>query len=167
MQGTERGVISRMEKKFKSKLEPRGPGGAWTFLRIPFDVNKVFGSKGRVSVARTINDFRLRSSIFPEGDGTHILWVNKAIQKGARVKPGDSVQVSLSLDLARRVVAIPSYFKRVLADREMARVAFLKLSYSRKREIVDRIKSAKTESTRDRRIEQAVKSLSEGQNRRG
>jgi hypothetical protein len=159
-------VISRMEKKFKSKLEPRGPGGAWTFLRIPFDVNKTFGNKGRVSVAGTINDFRFRSSIFPEGDGAHILWVNRAIQKGARVKAGDSVQVSLSLDLARRVVAIPSYFKRLLADREMARVAFLKLSYSRKKDIVDHIRSAKTESTRDRRIELALKSLSEGQNRR-
>jgi hypothetical protein len=156
-----------MEKKFKSKLEPRGPGGAWTFLRIPFDVNKAFGSKGRVSVTGTINNFRFRSSIFPEGDGTHILWVNKAIQKGARVKPGGPVQVSLSLDLARRVVAIPSYFKRALAHREMARVAFLKLSYSRKREIVDRIKSAKAESTRDRRIELALKSLSEGRKRRG
>jgi hypothetical protein len=159
-------VISRMEKKFKSKLEPRGPGGAWTFLRIPFDVNKAFRSKGRVSVGGTINDFRFRSSIFPEGDGTHILWVNKAIQKGAGVKPGDPVQVSLSQDLAQRVVAVPSYFKRALAHREMARVAFLKLSYSRKKDIVDHIRSAKTESTRDRRIELALKSLFEGRKRR-
>ena len=155
-----------MEKKFKSKLEPRGPGGAWTFLRIPLDVNKAFGNKGRVSVAGTINDFRFRSSIFPEGDGTHILWVNKAIQKGAGVNPGDPVQVSLSQDLGQRVVAVPSYFKWALADRELARVAFEKLSYSRKRDIVNHIRSAKTGSTREQRIELALKSLCEGRKRR-
>ena len=117
-------MIAHMEKKFRSMLEPRGPGGAWTFLRIPFDVNKAFGSKGRVSVARTINGSGFKSSIFAEGDGTHILWVKKALEERAGVSPGDSVQVSLARDLAKRVVAIPAQFKRALAQSGKARAAF-------------------------------------------
>jgi hypothetical protein len=49
-----------MVQVFKAKLTPRGPGGAWTFLTIPFDVATVFGSKARVPLAGTINGFPFR-----------------------------------------------------------------------------------------------------------
>lgn len=117
-------MIAHVEKKFRSRLEPRGPGGAWTFLRIPFDVNKAFGSKG--ACFRSQKDQRLRFQEFAirGGDGTHILWVKKVLEERAGVSPGDSVQVSLARDLAKRVVAIPALLKRALAHSGKARAAF-------------------------------------------
>lgn len=38
------------KRSFEARLTARGPGGAWTFLPIPFDVQAVFGSKARVAV---------------------------------------------------------------------------------------------------------------------
>ena len=43
--------------KFKAKLTGRGPGGAWTFIEIPFNVPEVFGRKGQVPVRAMLNGF--------------------------------------------------------------------------------------------------------------
>ena len=71
-------------KRFKGRLIPRGPGGAWTFLAIPFSVEEAFGSRARVAVSGTLNGFAFRNSLMPEGDGTHSMMVNKALQAGAK-----------------------------------------------------------------------------------
>jgi hypothetical protein len=85
-------------KKFKARLASRGPGAAWTFLEIPFSVEKAFGSKARVPVAGTINGFAFRNSLLPQGDGTHAMAVSKALQAGANARAGDLVSVSLEVD---------------------------------------------------------------------
>ena len=69
-----------MQQRFKAKLTSRGPGGAWTFLPIPFDVEKAFGSKARVSVAGTMNGCAFQNSLLPQGDGTHQMAVSKDLQ---------------------------------------------------------------------------------------
>jgi hypothetical protein len=96
-----------MKQKFEAKLQGKGPGDAWTFLRIPFDVQKAFGSKARVPVAGTINGFPFRNSLMPEGDVTHSMMVNKELQKGARAGAGDTVAVVIELDQTPRTIAIP------------------------------------------------------------
>ena len=71
-----------MKRKFKAKLQAKGPGGAWTFLPIPFDAMAEFGSKGRIAVAGTMNGFAFRNSLMPEGDGTHSMvnWIEFTMQ---------------------------------------------------------------------------------------
>src|ERR1017187_2130002 len=81
-----------MQKKFKAKAEPAGPGGAWCFLAIPFDVAELWGSRGRVRVKGTINGFPFRTNIQPS-EGRHLLTFNKQLQAGAKAKPGDMVAV--------------------------------------------------------------------------
>jgi len=44
-----------MKKNFKAAPAIQGPGGAWTFLKIPFNVEKVWGVKGRLVVKGTVN----------------------------------------------------------------------------------------------------------------
>ena len=78
-------------KSFKTRLIARGPGGAWTHLDIPFSVEKEFGTKARVPVAGTLNGFAFRTSLMPNGDGTHSMAVNKAMQAGAKAVAGDLV----------------------------------------------------------------------------
>lgn len=80
-----------MRQEFEAKLMSKGPGGAWTYLPIPFDVREVFGTKSRVAVAGTMNGFAFRNSLMPEGDGTHSMMVGKELQTGAGARAGDSV----------------------------------------------------------------------------
>ena len=60
--------------------------GAWTFLRVPFDVQEVFGSRARVAVKGSVNGVAVRGSLMPQGDGAHILVVNKSVRDRATKK---------------------------------------------------------------------------------
>jgi hypothetical protein len=81
--------------RFQATVERGGEGGAWMLLMIPRAVSDVFGVRGRLSVVGTVNGFPIQTSIFPNGDGTHHLMFNKAMQKGAAATAGDVVDVEL------------------------------------------------------------------------
>jgi hypothetical protein len=43
-------------QQFKGKLEAIGPGGAWTYMKVPFSVQKVFGSRAAVGAGARSDD---------------------------------------------------------------------------------------------------------------
>jgi hypothetical protein len=143
-------------KQFKARLASRGPGAAWTFLEIPFNVEKAFGSKARVPVAGTMNGFAFRNSLLPQGDGTHAMAVSKALQTGAKARAGDLVSVSMQVDRSERIVEVPSELKQRLASHPQAGTVFESLSYSHRKEFAEWVGSAKQQETRDRRAEKSV-----------
>ena len=149
-------------RKFTGKLVSKGPGGAWTFLEIPFSVEKVFGKKGRVPVSGTINGSAFRHSLMPEGDGTHSMMVGKELQTRARANPGDTVTISLQLDEAERIVAVPPELKRALKADAAAKSAFDALAYSHKKEYAERISTAKKPETKAARLGKAMDLLKSG-----
>jgi hypothetical protein len=154
-----------MKQKFEAKLQGKGPGNAWTFLPIPFDVQKTFGSKTRVPVLGTINGFPFRNSLMPEGDGTHSMMVNKELQKGASATAGDTVAVVIELDKTPRSVAVPNDLKALLTKNKLAETAFNKLAYSHKKAFLDWIDSAKKPETRAKRLKETIGMLEAGKRR--
>lgn len=151
-----------MKQTFEAKLAARGPGGSWTQMAVPFDVEKAFGTKARVAVRGTINGFAFRSSIMPRGDGTHYMAVNREMQKGASATAGDTVSVTMEPDTAARTVAVPADVKKALAGKPELNRKFATLSYSHRKEYVDWIEQAKKPETRARRIEKMMGVLAEG-----
>ena len=103
-----------MKQVFKSHLTAHGPGGAWVFLHIPFDAHAIFGRRGQIPVCGTLNGAPFRNLLLPEGDGTHRMAVNRALQDAARARPGDLVNVTLERDLADRPVEIPPELQAAL-----------------------------------------------------
>lgn len=154
-----------MSKSFKAVIEGQGPGDAWARVFIPFDVEKAFGSRARVSVRGTINGFPFRTSIFPTGDGTHQMMVNKTMKQGAKAKTGERVNVTLDIDDAPREVEIPTDLTKALKSSATARKLFDALSPSCKKEYVEWICSAKRDETRRTRVEKAVTMLADGKKR--
>ncbi len=152
-------------QEFKAKLTPRGPGGAWTFLPIPFSVEKVFGSKARVLVAGTVNGFAFRNALLPEGDGTHSLMFGKELQAGAKAKQGETVSVVLWLDDKPREVDVPKELAAALKKNAKAAGFFEGLSPSCKKEYAEWIAGAKAAETRERRVAKAVEMLAAGKKR--
>jgi hypothetical protein len=144
--------------KFKAQLVGRGPGGAWTYLQIPFSVPEIFGRKGQVPVRATINGFTFRNSLMPRA-GVHILGVGKDILASAAASPGDTVHVELALDDAPRTVTLPADLEAALAQSPSTSQLFTALSYSHKKEYVEWIESAKKPETRLKRIEKAIELL--------
>lgn len=145
-----------MKKAFKARLTARGPGGAWTFLEIPFDVQQVFGSKARVAVSGTMNGYAFRNSLLPQGDGTHAMAVSKALQAGAGARAGASVAVVMEVDRAERVVELPPELEQALASSKPAAKAFEALSVSHRREYAEWIGGAKKPETRVARAAKAL-----------
>ena len=151
-----------MKQQFSARLMAKGPGGAWTYLPIPFDVHKAFGSKARVPVAGTINGFPFRNSLMPEGDGTHAMMVNRELQAGAGAKAGDLVSVSLERDEKQRTVAVPDELLAALKGNKEAASFFATLTHSQKSDYVSWVSSAKQVPTRASRAAKAVEMLAAG-----
>jgi hypothetical protein len=143
-------------KQFKARLSARGPNGAWTFLTIPFSVEKEFGTKARVAVTGTINGFAFQNSLMPNGDGTHSMSVSKALLAGARAAAGDLVTVAMAVDTSERVVEIPPELTQALAANERAASVFESFSYSHRKEFAEWIASAKRAETRLARAEKSI-----------
>jgi hypothetical protein len=143
-------------KTIRAKLTGEGPGGAWVFLKVPFDVQKVFGTRARLAVKGAINGFAYGTSIFPDGKGGHSMMVNKAMQKGANAAAGEMVAVTMAPDGAPRTVKVPKDLKDVLAKNPAAAAVFDKLAYSHRKEFVDWIEQAKKPETRSARVEKTV-----------
>lgn len=143
-------------KTFKARLTARGPGGAWTFLEIPFSVEKELGTKARIAVAGTLNGFAFQNSLMPNGDGTHSMMVGKALQAGARAGAGDLVTVAMDVDRSERVVDIPPELEKALSTSKAAAAAFKTLSPSHRKEFADWVATAKRDATRVSRAEKAI-----------
>lgn len=143
--------------QFKVKLEAVEQGGV--FFTLPKRESAKFGVRGRVPVTGTINGAPFRSSIFPTGDGTHYMAVNREVRERAGVAAGDRVEVLMETDTAPRTVAIPPDLKKELSKSVAARVRFDKLSYTHRKEYVQWIEAAKRAETRTRRIKQVLDKL--------
>jgi hypothetical protein len=145
-----------MKQQFKARLRAHGPGGAWTFLYVPFNVEKTFGTRARVAVAGTMNGFAFRNSLLPLGDGTHRMAVSKEWQAGAKAAAGRMVAVYMDIDRSKRVVVVPIELRKALAGNKSAAKAFAAWSYSRRKELADWVGAAKQVETRLRRAQKAI-----------
>jgi hypothetical protein len=150
-------------KRFKAKVVGVGPGGAWCRVQLPFDAAKQWGSAARLSVRGSANGFEFRSSIFPNGDGTHHLMFNKQMKAGAKADAGDVVAFTMEPDSGERRVALPADLAAVMKKSARARAGFDGLSPSNKKGYVEWITSAKREATRAERVQKAVERLAKGE----
>jgi hypothetical protein len=137
------------KQTFTAVIENAGGGGA--FVRIPFDVEQVFGKK-RVKVKATIEGEPYRGLLVRMGEPYHLLIVLKEIREKIGKTFGDEVAVTLEEDVEPRLVAVPPDFRRALDQDPAANAAFQKMSYSHRREYVRAITEAKREETRRTRI---------------
>lgn len=131
----------------------------WVIIRIPFKVEKVWGSRGMVKVKGTINGFAFRTSLFPTGTGAHTLLVNKRMQAGARVAPGMDARFKLEPDTAVRKATVPAELESIFAQNRALRRWFDALNYSTRKFIADLITNVKSPEARARRADQMAEQL--------
>jgi uncharacterized protein YdeI (YjbR/CyaY-like superfamily) len=110
------------KESFTALLQPDGTALKWVIARVPFKVADVWPArrgrrvKGEISSSGDRSaGFAFRTSLFPDPTGEgQILLVNKKMQKGAHVRLGDKVRITLEPDLEEREAVMPPELAKAL-----------------------------------------------------
>src|SRR5437868_8755194 len=153
--------VKPIAKSFRAPLV-RKPGRLnWVVVRVPFDAAKVWGKRGQIKIKGEINNFGFRTSLFPDGQGNHYLLVNKKMQKGGGVPPGEVASFRLEPDTEVRSVEVPRELERAMRQDRQLHKFYESLNYSTRREIAKVVSGGKQAETRARRSEQMAERLME------
>jgi hypothetical protein len=128
---------------------------------VPAEVVAALGSSRKPAVRVTINDHTYRSTVATMG-GRFMVGVSAEVRAAAGIAAGDQVDVEMELDTAPREVSVPADFAAALDRDPDARRFFDGLSYSNRLRFVLNVEGAKTDETRQRRIDKSVAMLHEG-----
>jgi uncharacterized protein YdeI (YjbR/CyaY-like superfamily) len=148
-------------KSFSAVLTRTGDKLNWVMIRIPFNSVKVWGTRGHLRVKGEINGFAFRSSVFPTGDGHHMMLVNKQMQKGGKVQPGMEARFRMEPDLEKRDVKVPPELDRMLRTSKPLRKFYESLTPYFRNYIANSVASAKQPETRIRRAEHVAEQMME------
>ena len=139
-------------------------GGTTAGIEIPEEAVEALGAGKRPPVVVTINGYTYRNTVAVMG-GTYMVGVSNEHRAASGLAAGDEVDVELVLDTAPRTVEPPADFAAALDAEPAARETIDKLSNSNQGYHVSLIEGAKSEETRQRRIEKSVSVLREGKPR--
>jgi hypothetical protein len=143
-----------------AKFEKKGEKTGWSYIEISASqANKLKpGCRTSFRVKGNIDEYVLeKTAVLPVGDGSFILPVNNTIRRAIRKKAGDTVIVSLEND--DRKLTLSSDFMKCLKDDKAALDFFRTLPASHQQYFSKWIESAKTASTKAKRITMAVIAL--------
>jgi Bacteriocin-protection, YdeI or OmpD-Associated/Domain of unknown function (DUF1905) len=136
-------------------------GKTTTGVAVPAAIVDALGGGKRPKVRVTIGEYTFRNSVAPM-NGTHMLGLSADVRRQTGVAGGDVIEIELQLDTEPREVTIPADFAAALDLQPHARAFFDQLSYSNRSAHVLSIEGAKTDATRQRRIEKSVSTLAAG-----
>ncbi|MBN8570102.1 MAG: YdeI/OmpD-associated family protein [Ignavibacteria bacterium] len=109
--------------------------------------NEAMGNFGRIKSIKDLPSDKIMIKYLKEAARLN----KEGIKNPSRTKPAD-----------KKELEVPDYFTKALSKNKAAKMVFDEFSYSKKKEYVEWITEAKTEATRDKRMEQAVEWIAEG-----
>jgi len=133
--------------------------GDWTILRLPESASAKLPSRGMTLVEGTVNGFRSKIVLEPDGKGSHWFKVDSKLRKAASINAGGKVKMEFEpskewpepqvpADLKKALVADPQVYDLWTDITPMARWDWLRW-----------IRSTNNQETRRRRIEVALSKL--------
>jgi hypothetical protein len=138
--------------------------GTATGIEIPNEVVEALGAGKKPPVKMTVNGYAYRSTVATV-DGKFMVGFSADHRAASGLRGGDAVDVEIELDTEPRTVDVPPDLQSALDAEPAARATFDKLSNSLKGYHVYQVTSAKTDETRQRRIEKSIATLCEGKPR--
>lgn len=151
-------------KIFKATLERGHASLGWTIIRVPRVVTDPWQDRNRFRVKGEISGqsgdaFAFRTSLFPTGDGSFTLLVNKKMQTAANVTLGSVATFRIEQDTAEREVDIPAELNAALSGVPSLRRWYDRLPYSIRKYVTDIVLGPKSPEARVRRAEMMAENL--------
>lgn len=146
------------------KFDEKGEKTGWTYIVIPASVaqklkpnnKKSFRVKGRLDLYDISG-----IALLPMGEGDFIMALKADIRKNIKKQKGDRLAVELEVDT--KELKPPAELMECLADEPRALAFFTSLAKSHQLYFGKWIEDAKTDTTKTKRIAQAVNALSKKQ----
>ncbi|MGY0498473.1 YdeI/OmpD-associated family protein [Nocardia sp. FBN12] len=142
--------------QFTTQIELGGKTA--TGFRVPADVVEALGQGKRPKVVVTIGPHTFRSTVAVY-DGEFMLPLNASNRAAAGVSAGETTDVTVELDREERTIEVPDDLAKALAHHPGSAATFAALSYSKQRERVQSVITAKRPETRANRIAKIVAEL--------
>ena len=148
-------------KKFAFKAVIQAGTGGGAGVVFPFDVEREFGTRGKIPVKATFDGVSYTGSLVKYGDANHMLGVLKSIREQIGKGPGDAIDVVVWRDEQTRDVEVPAEF--AMAMKESGVMDFFEsLGYTHRKEYCRWIGEARKELTRKSRVTKGVEMLRKG-----
>ena len=145
------------------KFAEQGEKTGWTYIRIPAELAQQLkpGHKKSFRVKGKLDNFSIKGiALLPMGEGAFIMALNAGMRKEIKKQKGAQVVVQLEEDAEERKP--PADLLECLADEPEALQKFRSLTKGHQNYFSNWIDSAKTASTKARRIAHAIRFLSLG-----
>src|SRR5277367_5410775 len=152
-------MAKSLVKNFEAPIERDGSPLKWVIVRLPFDAAKLWGKRGQIRVIGEINGFAFRTTLFPTGDGQHVLVVNKRMRAGGKAALGGTARFRMEPDTEKNVLAMPVELENSLAEDKTLRCWYGQLTNSNRNEIVKWVWGVKSAEARLRRARQITERL--------
>lgn len=148
-------------KALIEKFDRKGEKSGWTYLSVPASLAEQLNNGCRKSfrVRGSLDGFQFRGvALIPMGEGNFILPLNEKSRKGTGKGKGEWLLVEMEADLEEK--SLSEELLLCLSDEPAALLFFQSLPKSHQRYFSNWIEEAGTETTRTKRITQAVNALS-------
>lgn len=152
---------------FKAKLlrPAEAAGSSWTFLLLPGSASAKLPTRGRTSVAGSLNGSPFRATLEPDGQKSHWLKVTRKMREAAGAEVGELVSLEIVPVEKEPEPQVPADLREALAAEPKAREIWSDITPLARRDWIDWITSAKRPETRARRVENACDMLAAGKRR--
>jgi hypothetical protein len=147
--------------RFKARIEAARGGtanGGGAVAAIPANMATTLGGPRQVRVVGTMNGSPFKSSTATYG-GVYYVGLHKETRDKLGVSFGDEVELSLTRDDAPRVLEIAPELEAALAADAQLRSRFDAMSFTRRKEMSESIRTAVKPETRAARLEKALTQL--------
>ena len=139
--------------------------GDWTILRLPEMASAKLPSRGMTLVEGTINGFRSKIVLEPDGKGSHWFRVDSAMRKAADIDTRGTVMIAVEPSKAWPEPEVPTDLNNALASDPQAKALWMKLTPMARWDWFRWIRATNNRETRSHRIEVALSKLKAGERR--
>lgn len=146
---------------FIKKFGKKGEKSGWTYIEVPNEIADLInpGVKKAYRVKGSLDGHAFDGkNLTPMGGGNYIFALNAAMRKLLKKRTGEDVLVEMEVDLEEKKLS--EDFLECLSYEEEANAYFKTLPQGHKKYFSDWIESAKTGTTKTKRITMALKGLS-------
>ena len=139
--------------------------GDWIILRLPECESAKLPSRGSTLVEGTINGYRSKIVLEPDGKGSHWFRVDSDLRDAAGIDAGDTVTMVVEPSKEWPEPEVPADLNNALSSDEQANALWMKITPMARWDWLRWIRATNNQETHSRRIDVALSKLKAGERR--